>query len=80
MFGLGIIKKPLYANEMGRVEFLIRRLAPVIVNGEYLGSVEFIQSFNLVVNYLNNKYGFCSVITLKSKFYKNASFVSKDKK
>ena len=74
-------KKPLYANEVGIAELVIRGLVPVIVNGEYLGSVvEFIQSFNLVVNYLNNKYGLCSVVTLKSEFSKNASFVSKDKK
>jgi methyl-accepting chemotaxis protein len=42
-------KKPLGAIEVGVAGMVIRGLSPVIKNGEYLGSVEFIQGFNSIV-------------------------------
>jgi methyl-accepting chemotaxis protein len=42
-------QKPLVAVEVGRAGMVLRGIAPVIDNGEYLGSVEFIQGFNSIV-------------------------------
>lgn len=42
-------KQPLYAIEMGVAGMSLRGLAPVLKDKEYLGSVEFIQSFESVV-------------------------------
>ena len=42
-------KKPLEAIEVGVAGMVIRGLSPVIKDGEYLGSVEFIQGFNSII-------------------------------
>ncbi|MDD2384999.1 MAG: methyl-accepting chemotaxis protein [Sulfurospirillaceae bacterium] len=42
-------KEPLSAIEMGVAGMSLRGVAPVISNNEYIGSVEFIQSFNSIV-------------------------------
>ncbi len=43
-------QKPFSAVEVGRAGMVIRGLAPIVSEGAYLGSVEFIQGFNSVVN------------------------------
>ncbi|NOR57801.1 MAG: diguanylate cyclase, partial [Sulfurimonas sp.] len=43
------IKKPFITVESGRAGMLLRGLSPVMDNGKYLGSVEFIQGFNSLV-------------------------------
>lgn len=43
-------KKPLVAVEVGRAGMTIRGLAPVFSDDEYVGSIEFIQGFNSVVD------------------------------
>ena len=40
--------KPLKAFEIGKAGLLLRGIAPVMKNGEYLGSVEFIQGLNSI--------------------------------
>lgn len=42
-------KKPLVAIEIGRAGLILRGLAPIINNGEYLGSVEFMQGLNSII-------------------------------
>jgi methyl-accepting chemotaxis protein len=42
-------KKPMVAIEIGRAGLILRGLAPVIANGEYLGSVEFMQGLNSII-------------------------------
>jgi methyl-accepting chemotaxis protein len=42
-------KKPIVGIELGRAGLVMRGLAPVIFNGEYLGSVEFMQGLNSIV-------------------------------
>ena len=42
-------KKPLVAIELGRAGMVLRGIAPIIKDNEYLGSVEFMQGFNSVV-------------------------------
>ncbi len=59
-------KKPLSAIEMGVAGMTARGIAPVIQNGEYLGSVEVIQSFGSIVNNIKNDIG-SSVIFLTDK-------------
>ncbi len=42
-------QKPLAAVEVGVAGMVLRGLSPVMISGEYLGSVEFIQGFNSIV-------------------------------
>ncbi len=42
-------KKPLSAIEVGRVGLVMRGLSPIMDNGNYIGSLEFIMGFNSVV-------------------------------
>jgi len=42
-------KKPLVAIELGRAGMVIRGISPIIKEGNYLGSVEFMQGFNSIV-------------------------------
>ncbi|NPA65791.1 MAG: methyl-accepting chemotaxis protein [Epsilonproteobacteria bacterium] len=42
-------KKPLSAIEVGRAGMVIRGISPVMKDGRYLGSVEFIQGFNSIL-------------------------------
>ncbi|MEO1889120.1 MAG: methyl-accepting chemotaxis protein [Cycloclasticus sp.] len=43
-------KKPLVAIEIGRVGLVLRGLAPIISDGEYLGSIEFMQGLNSIIS------------------------------
>jgi methyl-accepting chemotaxis protein len=43
-------KKPLGAVEVGVAGMVMRGLSPVMLDGDYLGSVEFIQGFNSIVS------------------------------
>jgi methyl-accepting chemotaxis protein len=65
-------KKPLVAIEIGRAGLVVRGVAPVIQNGTYLGSVEFMQGLNSVVKGLR-KDGFESAIVMKNEFLTQAS-------
>lgn len=42
-------QKPLAAVEVGRAGMVIRGIAPIIADGYYYGSVEFIQGFNSII-------------------------------
>ncbi len=70
-------KQPLSAIEMGVAGMSLRGLAPVMKNGEYLGSVEFIQSFGSVVNNAKKDLG-ASIIFLTDKSHLNLSAGAKD--
>jgi len=61
-------KKPLVAIELGRAGLVLRGLAPIIVGGEYLGSVEFMQGLNSIVKDTKSNNGFDMVIVMKNKF------------
>ncbi len=43
-------RKPLAAIEIGRAGLILRGLSPIIENGEYLGSVEFMQGLNSIIH------------------------------
>jgi methyl-accepting chemotaxis protein len=48
-------KKPLVTNEMGRAGITIRGLAPIMPNGEYIGSVEFMMGYNSIAKNARKK-------------------------
>ncbi|WP_060825374.1 methyl-accepting chemotaxis protein [Sulfurospirillum cavolei] len=70
-------KQPLYAIEMGVAGMSLRGLAPVLKDKEYLGSVEFIQSFESVVTGAKKDLG-ASVIFLTDKKQLDLSASAKD--
>jgi methyl-accepting chemotaxis protein len=70
-------KKPLVAIEMGRAGLVLRGLAPVIDNGKYLGSVEFMQGLNSIIRDGRKKE--IEVIILMKKEYRSIATLLKDK-
>ena len=61
-------KKPIVAIELGRAGLVLRGLAPVMVDGKYLGSVEFMQGLNSVVKSAKKDHGYETVIVMKNEF------------
>ena len=43
-------KKPLSTIELGRAGLILRGLAPIFAEGKYIGSVEFMQGLNSIIN------------------------------
>jgi len=70
-------KKPLAAIEVGRAGPTFRGLAPIFKNGEYIGSVEFMQGYNSIIKDAQNSIDSSVLILLAkpyeaiAKFYKN---------
>ncbi len=60
-------KKPLVAIEIGRAGLVLRGVAPIVYEGKYLGSIEFMQGFNSTVKTLK-KEDHDLIILLKNKF------------
>ncbi len=71
-------KEPLVAVELGRAGLVLRGVAPVIENGEYLGSVEFMQGFNSVVKD-GKKENLDVLIVMKKRYLKIATLLEKAK-
>jgi methyl-accepting chemotaxis protein len=61
-------KKPIVAIELGRAGLVLRGLAPVMVDGRYLGSVEFMQGLNSIVKTARKVNGYEIVIVMKNEF------------
>lgn len=70
-------KAPLTAIEMGVAGMTLRGVAPIIKNGEYLGSVEFIQSFGSIATNAKKDLK-ASVIFLTDKTHLDLSAGAKD--
>jgi len=70
-------KAPMSALEMGVAGLSLRGLAPVMQNGEYLGSVEIIQSFGSIIANAKQDLG-ASVIFLTDKKILGLSATAKD--
>ena len=66
-------RKPLVAIELGRAGLVLRGLAPVMNNGKYLGSVEFMQGLNSIVKVARKNHGYNIVIVMKNEFLSIAS-------
>ena len=65
-------KKPLVAIELGRAGLVLRGLAPIIENGEYLGSVEFMQGLNSIVKLAKKDLNYDVIILLDNKYLSTA--------
>ncbi|WP_457745169.1 methyl-accepting chemotaxis protein [Sulfurimonas sp.] len=70
-------RRPLVAIELGRAGLVLRGLSPVIHNGQYLGSVEFMQGLNSIVKYSKKVYNTDVVIVMKDKFLSIATALKK---
>ncbi|MCD6433970.1 MAG: HAMP domain-containing protein [Sulfurimonas sp.] len=70
-------KKPLVAVELGRSGLVLRGLAPIIENGIYLGSVEFMQGFNSIVKHAKEANGYDVAIVMKNEYLNIATLVAK---
>ena len=69
--------KPLVAIELGRAGLVLRGLSPIIVNGEYLGSVEFMQGLNSIVKHARKTKDYEMAIVMKNEYLKTATLVAK---
>ncbi len=69
-------QKPLVAIELGRAGLVLRGLAPIVDDGEYLGSVEFMQGLNSIVKQARNINGYEMVIVMKPEYLKTATLVA----
>jgi len=66
-------KKPLVAIELGRAGLVLRGVAPIIKEGEYLGSVEFMQGLNSVVKNARKIHGYDMVMVMKNEYLSTAT-------
>jgi len=71
--------KPLVAVEVGKAGMTIRGLAPIMQNGTYIGSIEFMQGFNSIIKDAKESVNSSMIVLLASKMEKYATFY-KDKK
>ena len=69
--------KPLVAIELGRAGLVLRGLAPIVDNGEYLGSVEFMQGLNSIVKDARKTEGYEIVIVMKNEYLSTATLMTK---
>jgi len=65
-------KKPLVAIELGRAGLVLRGLSPIVEDGKYLGSIEFMQGLNSIVKHAR-KNGYEMVILMKNEFLSTAT-------
>ncbi len=72
-------KKPIAAIEIGRSGLILRGIAPIIDNGSYLGSVEFMQGLNSIIQDGKTQ-GIESFIVMDSNYLNTASKLSTAKK
>jgi len=70
-------KKPLVAIELGRAGMVLRGVAPIIENGEYLGSVEFMQGLNSIVKNVKRINGYDMAIVMKNEYLSTATLIAK---
>jgi len=69
-------QKPLVAIELGRAGLVLRGLAPILENGKYLGSVEFMQGLNSIVKNARKINGFEMAIVMKKEFLTTSKSLS----
>lgn len=67
--------KPLVAIELGRAGLVLRGLSPIIDNGKYLGSVEFMQGLNSIVKNAKKVYDYDMVIVMKNQYLSTATLM-----
>ncbi len=70
-------QKPLVAIELGRAGLVLRGLAPIISDSEYLGSVEFMQGLNSIVKDARKTKGYEIAILMKNEYLSTATLMAK---
>ena len=73
-------QKPLVAIEVGVGGLELRGIAPIISNGEYEGSVEFMQGLNSIIKDLQKNFNTELIIGLDNRFLTNADELRKSPK
>jgi len=73
-------KKPLVAIELGRAGMVLRGIAPIIDQGKYLGSVEFMQGLNSIVKKAKKINGYDIIIVMKNKYLSISTLLDKTHK
>lgn len=66
-------QKPIVAIELGRAGLVLRGLAPILDNGNYLGSVEFMQGLNSIVKSAREINDYEIAIVMKNDFLSTAA-------
>jgi len=69
-------KKPLVAIELGRAGLVLRGVAPIVNEGTYLGSVEFMQGLNSMVKDAKKIHDFDMAIVMKNEYLKVATLMA----
>ena len=65
-------QKPIVAIELGRAGLVLRSLSPVIYDGQYLGSVEFMQGLNSIVKKASESRDYDLVVLLDNRYLSTA--------
>ena len=73
-------EKPLGAIEVGRAGPVARGIAPILKNGEYIGSIEVIRSLNGVLENTEKSLGSKILVLLKPQYSNIATLVNKIRK
>nr|WP_275714928.1 methyl-accepting chemotaxis protein [Sulfurimonas sp. SAG-AH-194-L11] len=66
-------RQPIVAVELGRAGLVLRGVAPIVEDNEYLGSVEFMQGLNSIVKNARKVNGYEVVIVIDNKYLSTAS-------
>lgn len=66
-------QKPIIAIELGRAGLVLRGLAPIIDEGNYIGSVEFMQGLNSIVKSARKINGYEIAIVMKNEYLSTAT-------
>ena len=69
-------QKPLVAIELGRAGLVLRGVAPIVNEGAYLGSVEFMQGLNSIVKDAKKIHDFNMAIVMKNEYLKVATLMA----
>ncbi|NOQ29888.1 MAG: HAMP domain-containing protein [Helicobacteraceae bacterium] len=72
-------KKPLVAIELGRAGLVLRGVAPINFEGEYLGSVEFMQGLNSIIKN-GRKHNIDVAIYMKNEYLSVATLIKEGPK
>ncbi|MDD3770716.1 MAG: methyl-accepting chemotaxis protein [Sulfuricurvum sp.] len=70
-------RKPLVAIEIGVAGLELRGIAPITSNGEYIGSVEFMQGLNSVVKDLRQNFGTEVIVAIDNRHLDTANELEK---
>ena len=68
-------QKPLVAIELGRAGLVLRGIAPILIDNQYIGSVEFIQGLNSIVKDAKKIHNYDMAIVMKNSYLSTATLM-----